>query len=232
MDSKQDSDDTFEETMRQFFVSRKSASRFERAYGRLMIAWADTEAELYKTLVHYAGVTDAIARAIFSGTRAGVMMDYIHGIAANTKLSGDRLTDINYVFPQISAINKMRDHLAHHASGSYSWNPKNPEQRVVTNAERISRYGNEKVTLIGFDTLDNMTKDLHDISNHLNMHHGRLRIGEFRVWHRAGEDSPYPTWLYKSPQPIKPKNKNPSSPHKRAGPRPSSAQRREQALKK
>lgn len=51
-------------------TAREQDNLFERGLGRFMIAWSDTEAELYRVLVHYTQVSDPVARALFSGTRA------------------------------------------------------------------------------------------------------------------------------------------------------------------
>lgn len=182
-------------------------SDFQQAFGRFMIAWSDAEAELYKVLVHYSQVTDPVARALFSGTRAKAMMAFIRSIAHNTAMDKERRNDLEYVFGQLSAINTMRDHLAHHATDSYLFN--DPKKRIVANT-RASRYGNAQGFEIGVDTIDSMTWDLYAIGNHLNMHWGP-RTRPFQVWRENPED-PTPTpWTYKAPQPIPPWEQPPSS---------------------
>lgn len=172
---------------------------FELALGRFMIAWADAEAEVYRVLVAYSGVTNAVARAIFSGLHAKTMTDFIQHIAHNTNMAEDRRQDLEYVFPQLAAINTMRDHLAHHTTGSY--NSKDAKTRVVANM-RSNRFGKNKGYEISADTINAMTWDLYGIANHLNMHHGR-RTGPFTPWREASDDDAPTPWTYKSPQPIK-----------------------------
>lgn len=174
---------------------------FERALGRFMIAWADAESELYRTLVAYSGVTNAVARAIFSGSRAKAMMDFIKSIAHNTQMAAERKLDLDHVFPQMTAINTMRDHLAHHASDSYSYPKDDPFTRVVAN-RRSSRFGNNTGYELSADTLNAMTWDLYGIANHLNMHHGP-RARAFTTWRENSEFDVPTAWLYTPPQPIK-----------------------------
>jgi len=190
---------------------------FHKAYGRFMIAWADAEAELYRVLKAYAKVSDAVARAIFSGTRAGVMIDFIRAIAHNTEMPEDRRSDLEHVFRQMREINSMRDTLAHHASDSYGIDQAKPTDRLFTNSDRVSRYGNERIERISVETLNAMTEDLYGISNHLNMHWGP-RTGPFRPWRENDKNDPPTPWLYKPLQSAPPHRKSPSGARKREGP--------------
>jgi len=180
------------------FEARGEDANFERALGRFIIAFADTEAELLKVLVKYSHVTDPVARALFSGSRAKGMIDFIRSIAHNSAMPADRRHDLEHVFSQLGAIITMRDHLVHHTSDSYSFD--DPKRRIVANT-RASRYGNSKGYEIGADTIDAMTSDLYGISNHLNMHWGP-REGPFRHWRENPEDQTPTAWAYKSPNPI------------------------------
>jgi hypothetical protein len=189
------------------FEARGDDENFERALGRFIIAFADAESELHKVLVQYSQVTDPISRALFSGTRAKGMIDFIRSIAHNSAMSADRRDDLEHVFVQFAAINTMRDHIVHHASDSYSCD--DPKKRIVANT-RASRYGNAKGYEIGTDTIDTMTWDLYGISNHLNMHWGP-RQGPFRPWRENPEDDGPTAWAYKSLDPIPPWEKTPSN---------------------
>lgn len=191
-------DDSLRKNIEAAFEARAEDVKFECALGRFIIAFADAEAELYKVLVQYSQVTHPVARALFSGTRAKGMMDFIRSIAHNTAMPSDRREDLEHVFIQFTAINTMRDHLVHHTSDSYSFD--DPKKRIVANT-RASRYGNAKGYEIGSDTIDAMTWDLYGISNHLNMHWGP-REGLFRPWRENPEDQAPTSWAYKSPNPI------------------------------
>lgn len=178
---------------------------FEQAYGEFMLAWADTENELYHVLCAYAKTEDAVSRAIFSGARASGMVNFIKAIAHNTGVTGDRKRDLDYVFPQIGHINKVRDMLAHYATSSHGFDPDDPGLRAWSNSRRVSRYGNEQIVAVKPDTLWKMTQDLYLIGHYLNMHWGN-RPGGFRSWgtNPANEGHGWPPWLYKPPEPESP----------------------------
>lgn len=188
--------DSFEDAL----MRCEQDDRYEMAMGRLMIAWADAERELYHVLIAYSGVTDAVARALFSGTRMKAMMDFIKSIDFNSPLPIDRSADLAHVFPQIGIINDIRNHLVHYSSSNYSYNYKDLA-RVVANG-RSSRYGSVTGYEISPETIDQITQDLYAIANHLNMHHGRHRSGPFTPWREEDPADPPTPWLYKQLQPI------------------------------
>lgn len=205
----ENSDDKLRKTIEGAWKARSYDDTFALHYGHFMIAWADAEAELYKVLVHYCGITDAVARAIFSGTRAKGMIDYLKGIIHNAQIPQDRREDLEHIFPQLGAIGTMRDHLAHHASDSYNFAEDEPEKRIISNAERVSRYGKEKANAVSHETLYQMTHDLYAIKNHLNQHWGPWRIGKaFTPWRENDQNDPPTPWLYKSPQPVDSQGRN------------------------
>jgi hypothetical protein len=187
--------------------------KFESALGRFTLTWADAEAQLYRVLVRYAGVTDAVGRAIFSGTRAGAMMDYVRSIAHNTKLDAQRVDDLEFVFGQLKTINTMRDHVTHFGSAELLiW--REPDKRVVSNVERVSRIGKHFTKEVGSQTLDDMTFDLQGIINHLGRH-WTSTTDAFFVWEEnKGEGT---TWRFRPEQPIvdRPTNDRPASPVRR-----------------
>ena len=191
-------DKSLRKTIESAFAAHSEDEHFERALGRFVIAFADTETELYRVLVKYSQITDPVARALFSGTRARAMIDFIRSITHNTGMSTDRRDDLEFVFIQLAAINTMRDYLVHHTTQNYTFD--NPKKRVVANT-RASRYGNAKGYEVGADTINAMTWDLYGISNHLNMHWGP-RNGTFRPWRENPEDQILTVWAYKPPNPI------------------------------
>ena len=180
--------------------SLEAEEQFEKALGRFIIAWTDAETELYQVLISYSKVSHAVGRALFSGTRARSMVDFIRSIAHNTSMDHDRKEDLEYVFAQMVIINKMRDHLVHYTSSSYSYRAEEPQKRVVANT-RASRYGKVIGYEISAETIEKMTWDLYGIANHLNMHWGP-RTGSFQAWRENPEDSEPTPWSYKPPQPI------------------------------
>jgi hypothetical protein len=171
------------------------------ALGQFVQAWADMEAELYRVLIHYAGLKDAAARAIFSGTRASGMVSYLYSILHNTEISDARANDLEFVLPQISTINTLRDHTVHYSLGSVITSDKDGN-RIITNKSRVARYGKEFVEVVGPHTFKEAIDDLHLIYNHLNQHWHQKE--PFRPWVTPGETKS--TWRYRPPQP---QNSNP-----------------------
>ncbi len=179
-------------------------SEFFAAYGRFMAVWADTELEVYKALVHYAGVTEGVGRAIFSGVRARQAMTFIEIISQNESTPSDRRGDLDYVFQQLKIINGVRDLLAHHLSDlSYGIDPSRPSGRAFTNSAKANRYSKIQVWYVETETLNEMTDDLYLAINHLGQHYGRAQENGFHPWREdPANDVPTP-WLYKSPPPEK-----------------------------
>ena len=188
--------------------SLEAEEQFEKVLGRFIIAWTDAETELYQVLLSYSKVSYAVGRALFSGTRARSMVDFIRSIAHNTAMDHDRKEDLEYVFLQMVSINTMRDHLVHYTSSSYSYRAEEPQKRVVANT-RASRYGKAIGYEISAEIIEKMTWDLYGIANHLNMHWGP-RTGGFKAWRENPEDSEPTPWSYKPPQPIPAWEKAPS----------------------
>lgn len=173
--------------------------KYVAALGALMLAWADVEGELYLVLRHYTRLSDAHALAIFSGTRASGICGYLNAILHNDiNIEQTRRDDLEFVLPQIAAINKIRDKIVHFSFGGYiEWDPLDPTTRFITNKTRVSRYGNHFVEKVGSDLLSKIIDDLYAIQNHLNQH-----------WHQKDSFSPWQenpgeptTWLYKPAQP-------------------------------
>ena len=214
------------ESLEDSFTARSHDENFERALGRLMVAWADAEREAYHVLVAYSGVSDAVGRALFSGTRMTGVIDFIRSIDFNKPLPIDRSADLAHVFDQISAINGIRNHLVHHSSHSYSFDENS--HRVVAN-ERTSRYGQGKGYVVSPEEIENITQDLLAISNHLNMHHGP-RNGQFMPWRENSPSDPPTPWLYKPLKSIDTWEKSPAG--ARTSPlQPSTSQKKSQAQK-
>lgn len=175
----------------------EAGEQFERSLGKFMIAWRDAEGELLRVLIAYSKVSTGVARALFSGTRAKGMIDFIRNIAHNMEMPQDRMDDLEHVFTQMNVINSMRDHIVHHVTDSFSFD--DPKSRIVAN-QRTTKIGTAVGYEIGTTDLDAMTYDLYGIANHLNMHWGQ-RSGPFRAWSENGDGVLTP-WTYKQLQPI------------------------------
>lgn len=92
------------------------AEAFFAALGRFVLAWADVERSISDIIAYYSKVSEPVARALFSGSRARTMLAQIAAIAENTKMPNARREDIAFLAAKISAINTKRDRIAHYGS--------------------------------------------------------------------------------------------------------------------
>lgn len=174
------------------------------ALGALVLTWTDLESALFAVLRHYCKISPKVARAIFSGTRARVMMEYLKNIAHNTGLDKDRREDLDAVLGHIGSLNKMRDWLIHHASASeIVIHPKATPKRLLTNRDRVGKSGNEFVVMVDAELVEQMCSDTITCCWHLLAH----RDSEpFAPW-KSNQGKSY-AWLYRPPQPHSPKSKS------------------------
>jgi hypothetical protein len=187
---------------------------FAYALGRFIMAWSDTETELYRALLHYSGVSGDVGRAIFSGTRAKTMVNFIRAIVSNTKAPKARVDDLDFIFRQLNWINDARDRFVHFSSETMGYKRDDPTVRLLTNRHRTSYVGKGYALPVSAKTLEDMTWDLYGITNHLQMHFVPQPDG-FHVWEEnEGERT---TWRYKPPPQD---NANQARPPKPPKPRP------------
>lgn len=171
----------------------KERGELERAAGKFLLAWAPVELEMNRVLVHYAGVTDAVGRAIFAGTRADAAMRFIKAIAHNTDLARDRNEDLVFVFLQAALLNTARNFILHQqVLGETS--DDSTHGLHFGDYDRVSRYGNDIMLTITVKDLEDMTVDAAAIRSHLSKH---LAPDPFAPWDKSGKRT---TWLYKSAQ--------------------------------
>jgi len=188
----------------------EESKRFNEFLGGFILSFAKIESMLYKVLLHYANISDAVGRSILSGTRVGGLIQYIRAIAANTDMDEKRKQDLEVVFGRLESINGMRDELIHRARPGYS-----PSGALISNIERVSRYANQKSFRVSSWTIQAMESDLSRIGIHLSFH---LRPGDFR----PPPKKMLHAWLYKSPQQAKKSSKNRQASRKQRAPRSSS----------
>ena len=178
------------------FLSVSNDNAFALAVGRLSLAWTDAETETYRVLVRYAGVSDAVGRALFHGNRSRQMVSAIEAILRNTNASKARCENMSRVFAQLELINRMRDRIVHHAGDQVVYFAADGT-RVLTNDARASHAETRFVYQVPSTLIDSMTDDLHLICNHLNMHWSQL--GEdFNPWSEEPADGS--AWRYKPPE--------------------------------
>jgi hypothetical protein len=183
-----------------FKQAHEENQAFLVAIGQLTLAWSDLETVLYKTLKRYAGVTDDVGRALFSGTRARAAMAFIEAIAENTNMEPARRQDLQEIFVQVAAINQMRDFVVHHVDGSeQEFEEDNPRERVVSDALRVSRKKKAKRVYVGSATLLAMRTDCLECCWRLHAHLDRKNEPFTPGPGTGGKRSP---WQFKAPQPA------------------------------
>jgi hypothetical protein len=184
------------------YPTKEDEERFELELGRFTIRWAGIEHELYRVLRNYSGVTDAVGRALFGGCRARDFIKHIKNIAHNVRLDTARIADLEFVFPQLNAINDLRDKIIHQLDTSYIYPSGEPQKRVLTNSNRVTKYGAHFEYLIDPVVLKHMCSDLDIIHNHLNLHWGHY--GDLNGGFKAHEDDVIGNkWHFKMPTDLK-----------------------------
>lgn len=177
----------------------KEHELFQRALGRMSMIWSDLENNLFIVLRHYAGVSDAVAKALFAGSRARQMITALEAITINTKmeeLDPERFADLEEIFKRIILINGMRDTITHHAGASIiEFDDPDPNMRYLYK-HRVSRYGEELKFKIGSSLLQEMSADLLECCWRLHAHSDKDNA-PFKPG--AGPDGKRHAWLYKSP---------------------------------
>lgn len=194
----------------------KEHERFQRALGRMTMLWADLENNLYIALRNYSGVSDAVGKALFSGSRAAAMIMFIRAIAHNTKLQETnraRFDDLEETFSKISEINAMRDLITHHAGASLiEFDEDDPTTRYLKK-HRVSRRGNELKIKVGSALLDSIGADLLECCWRLHAH-AEAPNKPFTPESGAGPDGKRHAWRYRSPLQGNPAKPNQSTARK------------------
>lgn len=204
-----------------FQAAGEEHEKFKLAVGDLILAFADLEVNLFGLLRFYGNISEPVGHAIFSGARASAMIGYIRAIAHNTKLDPVRAADLDEVFSQIQAINTMRDMIVHHVSGSiHEFDDNDPSTRFVTDARRVSRFGNAKRIKIGSAQVRNMKEDVLTCCWRLIAHTDRRNNNPFKPG--PNPDGKLHAWLYRPLQPSKKNQRSGQSDRKRQRPRPPS----------
>jgi hypothetical protein len=180
--------------LERFARAEEEAGKFERALGVFIIAFSEAELELYRVVLHYTRVSEAIGRSIFSGVRASAFMGSLRNIAHNTGMSARRRENLDAVLGQLDAILAMRDKLVHHIGEQYGAD--DPTTRVLTNIDRNNKRGKHFVIRIGSRHILQMVDDLYLIRHHLEAH----RYSRFVPWREEPTDET--AWRYKSLLPV------------------------------
>ncbi len=94
----------------------KAPDNFHRSFGHFMSIFSDIEARTQETLRHFAGVTQPVAKAIFSGTKADSAIGLIKRIGEATGWPPARLAEWKDITTQFGHLNFLRNQLVHHGA--------------------------------------------------------------------------------------------------------------------
>jgi len=168
---------------------REEDKEFYQALGQFMLGWADVESTLGEVLRKYAKVSEPVARALFSGTRARTMISFINAIADNTRVSKARKDDLTFLFAKIATLNTQRDRIAHYGSYRSPSLAPNSLKRRVSNDKRSSRTTNSFVQFVGSEELRYATGECLRLCEALKQH---LTTGRFQrtYWPERPRSSP------------------------------------------
>lgn len=89
---------------------------YHRAFGHFLSMYSDIEARMQEVLRHFAGVTEPIAKAIFSGTRTDGARKFIRRIADATNWPEERKKEWDKIFAQLGEIQFLRNQLVHYGA--------------------------------------------------------------------------------------------------------------------
>jgi hypothetical protein len=129
--------------------------------GRFIQAFAHTEATMHGALREFSGVTNKVARALFSGTRAEAAKQYITRIADATDLDSEVKADLKYVFDQLGVINSTRNDIVHYGTNFGG------DQFIVSNEYLAHLPTRVRKIEVSSEILNQMTSDLNKITAHL-----------------------------------------------------------------
>lgn len=149
---------------------REEDKAFYAALGQFMLGWADVERHLGEVLRRYASMSEPVARAILSGTRARTMMNFITAVADNTGASKARRDDLVFLFPKIAALNTQRDRIAHHGSFASPSIAPNSFKRRISNERRSSRMTNEFVQFVDSEEVHRLANECLQVCAALRCH--------------------------------------------------------------
>ena len=162
------------------------------ALGHFVEAFALVEELLFATLRYYAGVSHNVSKAIFSGVRTDMSMEYIRRIIAVNNLDAERKIELDELFKHLKCISDLRNHVVHY--GSFATNESG---RIASNKSRALTPDKIKEFRVSAVILDGAARDLEKISSHLVLHLGSSkssfaeRARTFAVLNDA--------WLYTPP---------------------------------
>lgn len=176
---------------------------YHTALGSFLQAYAEVEAATFSTLAHYAGITDKMARALFSGTRAKAALDYIRRIVEAHEMREEILTELTLINDHLGPITDARNDLLHYGSTGGG-----ADRQIANQRAHIPKKQNER--MLSEEIFGQMTKDLNKIERHIKNLKGANSRDQLYP-DMTGGHMMSRAWRYK---PALPKNRQNNSPNK------------------
>ncbi|QEX18613.1 hypothetical protein FRZ44_39200 [Hypericibacter terrae] len=149
----------------------KEWDRYHMALGRFIEMFALVELSMQLTLWHYAKVPPRTARAIFSGVKTEAAMGHINRLVEPPRANKAIRDDLEYVFKQLAAINKLRNDLVHFVSHTTR-----EGARVISNSIMARSRRQIRRAVISPETFIALEHDLMKIQSHLLVRHFGRRL--------------------------------------------------------
>lgn len=205
--------DDFEQTIAAHSVER---GKHYEAVGYFVMTYAEVESVLYRTLLHYAKMSEEIGRSVFAGQRVKAITQSIEKIAINTNVPALKLFDLKFLFSQMAAINTMRDYVIHNGHTSvvvFDSGEKKTGYQYIHNEKRSPIESKSWMYRIDIELLSSMQRDLLRITLALGRH---LEIDAHDSAFKPTESGDPSTWFYKPAPPIRTRRQSlatPPAPH-------------------
>lgn len=195
------------------------------ALGRFIHDFASIEDTIAVALWKLAGLTDTIARAVFSGIRVDTAMSYIRRILDATDASQQMKDDFQFAFVQLGHINKTRNQILHFGASlgfELAGDDIVEGGHIIVSNVRIA-HTKERITEMPMSgkILDDMIHDLEIIkmivcaqlfriaASQLTPSDSKQRMDEAD---RMMRDAHKHAWRHKPPQPTSRRDKCPATP--------------------
>jgi hypothetical protein len=193
-------------------VGTEKAARYHRtneyflALGKFVDAFSTAETFTHYALQRYAKTPEPVTRAVFSGTRIDVEIQFLRRLRDTAVINDDEWNRLEPILEQLRTINGRRNEILHYGARAIA-----SGEGFVTNLVRA--HTRDRVTSFPISPriLKDMTDDLRVITILLATNHTGIPTPPET---RASIETALPlAWRYKSPQQsqnrCRPSNRNP-----------------------
>lgn len=127
--------------------------------GRFVLAYAQVEGYLRKSLYFHGRISEAVSKIVLSGVRTEDAISYLKKLLKWSDLDPQILTDYEEVFSHIGPIKEVRNLLLHSGIEVFA-----PLGFAVTNASKILDPKDATIIPVSHEIFEQMTADLHKMT--------------------------------------------------------------------